>query len=295
MTPENIKNSSLRFTPVTLSMMDRVEAIRAASGSTMYVYTFASLFAWQEDEGYGICISDDAFLVKHGVRGDNAYMFPCGTESGKKRFIDELLSDGPAILTYVNDEDKRFLESVYPGRFEFTDCRDDYPYLYDKEEQIALAGKDFKNLRHQINIGRAAAGTWSVEPMSDGNAERALMINRRWADARSAGDPADVSAAETALRNFSRLKMWGVLFSADGEDVAYAAGAFVTRQIFDISFCKVLDKRCDCFIKREFYRALPDQVKTVDSEEDMGLEGLRTHKLLRRPKELVRVWKGISR
>ena len=86
-----------------------------------------------------------------------------------------------------------------------------------------------------------------------------------------------------------------MLFRADGEDVAYVAGVFVTPQIFDISFCKVLDKECDCFIKWALYCALPADVKTVDSEEDMGLEGLRTHKLLRRPKELVRIWKGKAR
>ena len=41
-------------------------------------------------------------------------------------------------------------------------------------------------------------------------------------------------------------------------------------------------------------RALPPEVKTVDSEDDMGLIGLRKHKLLRKPKDLTRVWKGSS-
>ena len=258
----------------------------------MYVYTFASLFVWQEHEGYEIYISDDAFLVRHGVRGENAYLFPCGTESGKKRLIDLLLSDGSAVFTFVTDEDKLFLESRYPGVFRFTACRDDYPYLYDKEEQIALPGKDFKNLRHQVNIGRSFSQSWSSEPLTDGNVERALQINREWTADRSDGDLADTAAAEKALRNFSRLGLWGVLFTADGRDVAYVAGIFITPEIFDVAFCKVLDRSCDCYIKRELYRLLPSEVKTVDSEEDMGLEGLRTHKLLRRPKELVRVWKG---
>ena len=70
------------------------------------------------------------------------------------------------------------------------------------------------------------------------------------------------------------------------------AGCFITPEIFDISFCKVLDNRCDCFVKWALYRALPPAVTTVDSEDDMGIAGLRTHKLLRKPKELTRVWKG---
>ncbi len=284
----------MEFTPIALPQMERMEAIRARSGSTLYTYAFASLFAWQEHEKYGVYLDEDAFLIRHGARGENAYLFPCGTESGKKRLIDALLSEGLPVFSSVTDPDRRFLESAYPGRFGFIPCRDDFPYLYDKNEQIALPGKDFKSLRHQVNLGRAVANEWITEPMRAGNVEKALLINRRWADARSLGDLADTAAAETALRHFSDLRLWGVLFRADGEYVAYVAGIFVTPGIFDVSFCKVLDKRCDCFIKWALYRALPEEVTTVDSEEDMGLSGLRTHKLLRRPKELVRIWKGTA-
>lgn len=295
MTSDIISPSSLQFTPITLPQMERIEAIRVRSGSTLYVYAFASLYVWQKDEQYSIYITDDAFLVKHGARGENVYMFPCGSESGKKRLIDALMLRGAPSFSYVSDDDKLFLESTYPGAFSFTACRDDFPYLYDKDEQIALPGKDFKSLRHQVNLGRSVAREWTSELLNDGNVDRALKINRKWADGRSAGDLADTAVAETALRCFSALRMWGVLFRADGEDVAYVAGIFVTPEIFDVSFCKVLDKQCDCFIKWALYCALPHGVKTVDSEEDMGLAGLRTHKLLRRPKELVRIWKGNPR
>lgn len=286
------KPLSLQFTPITLPQIDLTESIRAASGCSLYVYTFASLFAWQMSERYSICVTDGAFLVKYGARGENAYLFPCGTETGKKRLIDALLLQESPDFYYVSDDDKSFLEREYPGRFFFTACRDDYPYLYDKDAQIALSGKDYKSLRHKVNLGRDAARSWSTEPLTADNIERALSINRKWADARSAGDLADTAAAETALSEFSSLRLWGMLFQADGEDVAYVAGTFITPGIFDICFCKVLDNRCDCFIKWALYRSLPPEVETVDSEEDMGLAGLRTHKLLRRPKELVRVWKG---
>ena len=282
----------LSFTPVSLSHKERAEAIRCASGSTLYVYTFASLFAWQTTELYEICFCGNAFLVKNGASGDEAYLFPCGDREGKIKLIDSLLLREKPVFYSVTDEDKRFLEHTYPGRFVFEDCRDEYPYLYDKAEQIALAGKEFKSLRHQVHLGRAVAGEWSTEPLTGGNIERALSLTQRWAEERDSYDLADTAAAETALRHFNELSLWGLLFQADGKDIAFAAGAFITPEIYDIAFCKVLDKRCDCFIKWALYRALPTEVKTVDSEDDMGVAGLRTHKLLRRPKELTRVWKG---
>ena len=273
--------------------MDRVEAIRAVSGSTLYVYTFASLFVWQEAERYSICISSDAFVVRHGVRGDDVYMFPCGSASGKKRLIDALMEGGSPSFSYVTDEDKAFLENEYPGKFSFVDCRDDYPYLYNRDDQIALKGKNYKTLRNHVHSGLASAGEWTCELLTPDNVPRAIDITREWAKARTDGDLGDAEPAEAALRHFEALKLWGVLFKADGVDAAYIAGIFVTPEIFDTSFCKVLDKRRDSFIKWELFRHLPPEVKTVDSEEDMGLEGLRTHKLMRQPKELIRIWKGI--
>ena len=284
--------SSPVFTAVTFAQMEQLEAIRTASGSSLYVYTFPSLFSWQSDEKYGICLTDDAFLVKYGARGENAYLFPCGTESGKRTFVDLLLQRERPVFYYTTDNDKAFLEKSYPGVFAFEECRDDFPYLYDKESQIALAGRENKSLRHKVNIGRAAAQTWSSERLTEQNVNRAININRKWADIFSDGGPADTAAAETALCRFSDLHLWGMLFIADGEDMAYVAGTFITPDIFDICFCKVLDKRCDCYIKWALYKALPAEIKTVDSEEDMGLEGLRIHKMQRRPKELLRVWKG---
>ena len=292
MTPDESSSLPLEFVPVSLSLRGQVEAIRVACGSTLYVYTFVSLYSWREYERYEICLRDDAFLVKDGLGGDNEYLFPCGGEKGKRELIGALLRREAPVFYSVTDGDRRFLESAYPGRFRFEDCRDEYPYLYDKDGQIAMAGKEYKNLRHQVNLGRGAARTWSFEPLTEGNVGRALALNRRWEESRRGAGPTDAAAVEAALRHFSRLSMWGLLFQADGKDAAYAAGCFITPEIFDICFCKVLDPRCDCFIKWVLYRALPPEVKTVDSEDDMGIAGLRTHKLLRRPKELTRVWKG---
>lgn len=290
--PYRSETPSLLFTPISISQRKKVEAIRSASGSTLYVYTFTSLFSWREFEQYEICFGDDAFLVKNGAAGENAYLFPCGSPEGKKALIDALLPHRKPVFYSVTDEDRRFLENTYPGRFTFEDCRDEYSYLYDKDEQIAMQGKEFKNLRHQVNLGRASAQKWSFEPLTEGNIARALVLNRRWEEGRSSTDPTDMTAVETALRHFSRLSLWGLLFQADGKDTAYVAGCFISPKIFDISFCKVLNPQCDCFIKWALYRALPPEVKIVDSEDDMGIIGLRTHKLLRRPKVLVRVWKG---
>ncbi|MCR5206998.1 MAG: phosphatidylglycerol lysyltransferase domain-containing protein [Eubacterium sp.] len=282
----------LTFLPLSLSQKEKIESIRIASGNNQYVYTFASLFVWKTDEKYEVCLSDDAFIIKNGIEGDNDYLFPCGSNTGKKALIDALIKNGIPVFHSVTDEDKLFLEAEYPDLFVFEECRDDFVYLYDKKEQIELRGTAYKRLRHKINRGRDSAAEWLIEPITADNVERAMKINKRWAESLGNEGPADIIPAETALNYFSELSMWGLLFSADGQDVAYVTGAFITPEIFDLSFCKVLDKRCGFFVKWAMYRELPQSVITVDSEEDLGIEGLRSHKLQRQPKELRRIWKG---
>jgi len=282
----------LKFEPVSLLHKERIEKIRNTWGNTLYVFTFASLFAWQADEQYDICFFGNAFIVKNGAVGENAYLFPCGDDSDKKVLIDTLLEYEKPDFYSLTDEDKRFLENEYPNRFVFDEYRDEFIYLYDRKEQVELKGKTFKSLRNHINSGRSKAEIWTVEELSEANMERALEINRKWAEARSDYGLADTVAAGRALEHFSQLNMWGLLFNADGEDSAYIAGSFITPEIFDLCFCKVLNKGCDYFVRWSLCKALPKEVKTIDCEEDLGIEGLRTNKLSRQPKELIRIWKG---
>lgn len=282
----------LIFEPITLTQKEKVEAIRRQCGNTIYIYTFASLYAWQEDEQYEICFCGDAFLVKNGAEGENAYLFPCGSDSGKRKLIDTLLSYEKPIFVSMTQEDKAFLEEKYPHLFDFTECRNEFIYIYDKEAQVELKGKAFKRVRHQINSGRSAAKEWKTEVLTNANAQRALAINQKWAEMNNLNTLADTEAARCALEYFSQLSMWGLIFKADGKDTAYIAGSFITPEIFDLSFCKVLDKGCDFFVRWAFYSALPQEVTTIDSEEDLGIEGLRINKLSRQPKELIHIWKG---
>ena len=281
---------TLEFEPITLAHRERVEAIRNACGNSLYVYTFTSLFSWQAKEEYSICFHGNAFLIKNGAQGQNAYLFPCGEREDQKAFIDALLSGGTPDFYSITDDDKRFLEKEYAQQFAFTECRDEFEYLYDRATQVALKGNSFKRLRHRIHSGSSEA-EWATEALTPEKIERALAINEKWAKLNHTG-LADTAAARLALENFSELSLWGLLLTADGEDAAYVAGSFVTPEMFDLCFCKVLHKSCDFFVRWTAYAALPEEVKTINCEDDLGLEGLRMNKLSRHPNELVRVWKG---
>ena len=282
----------LEFEAISLAHKERVESLRIAYGNTLYMYTFTSLFIWQEYEQYEIYLADGAFIIKNGAEGENAYLFPCGSEEGKKRIIDSLLKYEKPVFVSMTNDDKDFLEKAYPQKFSFKECRDEFIYLYDKDEQIELKGKDFKKLRHHINLGRLFAEEWTTEPITENNIGRVYAINEQWEAMKGILSVTDTNASRKAFDNLSELSMSGLIFQADGKDTAYIAGSFITPEIFDLSFCKVLGERCDFFVRWAFYKSLPEETKIIDSEEDLGIEGLRINKLSRHPKELIHIWKG---
>lgn len=287
---EVLSIDALTFEKLTLPDKDRLEKIRGISGNSVYTYTFPTLFSWQEEEDYSVCFSDSAFLVKNGARGANAYLAPCGTEDGVCSMMNALFESGSFELSFVSDTDKALLENRFPGRIRFEECRNDFPYLYDRLAQVELAGKQYKKLRHKINHGKDSYN-WEIEEISESNFRSAIEINRVWQSATDT-QTTDCPAADRALENFRALDMCGFLFRADGKDAGYVLGSFINSSTFDINFCKMLIPETDCYIKWETYRLLPDSVTTVDCEEDMGLEGLRLHKMQRLPKKLETMWKG---
>ncbi len=192
----------LIFEPISLSLKDRVESVRREFGNTLYVYTFASLYAWQEDEQYEICFCKDAFLVKNGAEGENAFLFPCGSESGKKELLDALLQYKTLDFYCLTDEDKAFLEKEYPDRFEFTESRNEFIYLFDRDAQLALEGKEYKKQRHQINIGKASAKEWKTERLTEANVERAIKINQAWAERSTFLGGVSTSSVSASARFF---------------------------------------------------------------------------------------------
>ena len=92
------------------------------------------------------------------------------------------------------------------------------------------------------------------------------------------------AALYKALENFQYLDMEGFALFVNGQPVAMTLGSFLTEQTFDVQFEKALDGYDGAYtmINNAFARYLREKypnLKWLDREEDMGLEGLRKAKL----------------
>ena len=118
-----------------------------------------------------------------------------------------------------------------------------------------------------------------------------------WYAERMAQDPTsdfhmEQTAIKKALEKRKELAMEGLLLVSDGNILAMTMGSRLSETTFDVHFEQALDRVDGAYpaINQAFARYLRDkypQIRWLDREEDMGLEGLRKAKLSYCPDHMV--------
>jgi hypothetical protein len=101
------------------------------------------------------------------------------------------------------------------------------------------------------------------------------------------------AAIDRALQHYRELELEALLLRAEGRVLAFTAGTRLSRDTFDVHFEKAFTDVQGVYaaINREFaqyIRAKYPDVRYLDREEDMGIEGLRRAKQSYHPIRLIR-------
>ncbi len=283
--------SMVEFEPISIGHRNNIENIRKKQNHLLSSHAFSSVFLWRNKMKLGISLNDRLFCIKREDLS-NHYFFPCGDEEDKKELISRLMAQGNVVFQYIREEDKMFLEQHFPGKFEFCAARDDWEYIYDRQEQVKMEGGSFKHLRAKVHKGENAHN-WEIIRLSRDTMSSAAVIAHRWNDeVKHNGESADISATMSAFENFDVLNLTGVILVGDGVPLAFAIGSEISSDTFDLHISKTLESDIDYYLKWELYKQLPDKIKYINREEDLGLEGIRIHKTDMKPIRFNELWKG---
>ena len=175
-------------------------------------------------------------------------------------------------------------------------------YLLTKEGTTVstfadLAGKKYHSKRNHIKRFYDAFPDAHVEPISDSNRERAINMVRDWYKARLEADPngdyfMEQAAIEKAFRDYDALDLYGLILIGGDEVLALTMGSKLSHDTVDVHFEKARPDVQGAYaaINNEFAKYIRDtlpEVKFLDREEDMGLEGLRKAKRSYYPHHMV--------
>ena len=146
-------------------------------------YAFSCMYLWSDYFGELGRVGDH--LTQHASwRGREVYLYPAGA-GDIKGAIEAIRADaaergGPLRLRSLTKDKKEELEALYPGKFEFTACRNSYDYIYTVEELSELHGKKLQSKRNHCNRFEDEFPDWFTAPITDDNLPQCHEMLRVW-------------------------------------------------------------------------------------------------------------------
>ena len=267
-------------------------------------YSFANHYLWGRQEMAFLrgCVAYFSHFY-----GRTVYPYPIG-DGDKRAVLEAIIADSrergiPCRISGITEADREELERWFPGKFRIRPARDFFDYVYSIDALADLKGKKLQKKRNHFNRFRANHPDYRVEPITRENIPLAQNMVNSWYQARQKSDPdgdylLESLAIAKAFRHFEELGMEGLLLLDGDEVLAMTMGSRLSRDTFDIHFEKAREDADGAYpaINCEFARYLrlkyPD-VKFLNREDDMGLEGLRKAKLSYYPDHMVEKYKAL--
>lgn len=260
-------------------------------------YSFANLYLWgrQTMAEIGGCL---VFFSQFNRR--SVYPFPIGN-GDKRAAIDALICDAaergiPCRITGITEADRQWLEETYPETFRVHSDRDSHDYVYNIDDLADTAGKKYHKKRGHLRKFEESYPDYALVQLYEGNVTEAEELLDRWYASREDEDfMMERHAIKKAISDREALGLEILLLYAGGRVCALTAASRMSGDTFDVHFEKALAEFDGAYamINREtarYIRSKYPDVKLLNREEDMGLEGLRKAKKSYFPHHMVEKW-----
>lgn len=288
----------INFQRLDLNNRARYEQLLRSCGERGCEYSFVNLFLWGRQQA---AFAGDRLLLFSQFDRRSVYPFPLGP-GPLNPVIDAIIHDAekrgvPCCITSMTQSDCDELEQLYPGQFRFYTDRDGFDYVYAIDDLADLKGRSYQKKRNHIHRFEQAHPDYRVVPLEQHNLMEVYQMLARWYADRMDADPhADFHLEQLAMQRaftfYTPLGLEGLVLM-DGEEIlAFTMGSRLNEDTFDIHFEKALDIADGAYptINREFARYLRakyPEVRWLNREDDLGLEGLRKAKLSYYPNRMI--------
>ncbi len=252
-------------------------------------FTFANLYLFRATHNYRLSMLEGHLLLITGMDGKQPFfMLPFGFPEAP--LLAELFASFKTMKC-VSASQVPLLSSL---GYALNEDRDNFDYLYKRQDLAELAGRKFHKKRNLIKAF-VNNNTYEGRPLLETHKADVLDILEKWRSNRE--DPGDYAAAKEGLEKAEELQLCGALYYVEGEPVAYSLGEeLACGTSFVIHFEKAVDeyKGLWQFVNQAFASILPEQYETVNREQDLGSEGLRKAKLSYKPVDFVKKFKATA-
>lgn len=286
------------FKPVTFKDKALYESYLTDIDDRGCELTFANLCFWGQQN---IAVVHDHIVLFSHFGDLTIYPYPIG-EGDKRPVLDAIIRDAEergieCIISSLNEEAKRTLETYYPHMFTYYFDPSSYDYVYSIDDLADLKGRKYQKKRNHHNRFCQTYPDHTVVPITEANISELKKMVDRWYEEKAAKG-ADESyemekaAIAKAFDGYSQLGLEGLVILNGGKVLALTLGSRMSKDTFDVHFEKARSDADGAYtaINREFARYIRSkypEIRYLDREEDMGLEGLRKSKQSYHPHHMI--------
>lgn len=270
-------------------------------------FSFTNLFIWSEFYNYLYLEYDNHLLIysreyfkrwKKSISGSEDTIFflpPIGPNPVKiileifKNLGDVEFHRVPEpLITNIKEESD--FEAL---NIEILEDRNNWDYVYQKEDLITLPGNKFRQKRRWLNKFLEQFN-YKFYRITEDLVDKTLKLQLEWCDANECQSNEDLAeeqkAIKRALKNYEELGFCGGILFVDGKCVAYTLGEMLNDKTLVIHIEKAHVEYEGSYqaINNLFLREFGKGATYVNREQDMGLSGLRRAKESYKPITMIK-------
>lgn len=255
--------------------------------------TFINLFMWQSCYNNMIAVENDTLFIKSGSGENQSFALPIGGDikSGVEK-IKEYCNEKPVFWLQDSERFEEF-KAIYGNEYTLEEIRENFDYIYLRENLATLQGKKFHSKRNHIN-SFSKKYQWRYESVNRTNIDAVKLCAEKWykekQDKMDRHMICEKNGLEIILNNFEKLNIKAGAIFVENDVVAFTIGSPISSEIYNIHTEKALADFSEGYtvINREFAKNELGEYKYINREDDIGLEGLRKAKLSYYPDILLK-------
>jgi len=255
--------------------------------------TFTNLFVWSDYRKIKYSLYDGGLIIFAELEEVSYFFPPIGYENLNDVFKKILEYKINNMNMKMNRVPENYINSLNKNQFNIVEDRDNFDYIYSRDELIQLKGKKFSSKR---NFVTNFFENYEFEYLkyTDKYYDGCLSLAKEWLTIHniSPAREAEFNAIIKLLDNYSHFSnIKGAVLVVDGKIVAFSFGEKLNNDTFVIHFEKgntdyvgIYQTINKLFIENEVDKSF----LYINREQDLGIEGIRKAKESYNPIYLVK-------
>ncbi|MGP1544074.1 MAG: DUF2156 domain-containing protein [Candidatus Fimenecus sp.] len=281
-------NNQLTFKKITVDDKNIITPYLKIDGKISCESCFGTLFMWGPIFDIAYCEYDELLLIKGKYENLPFFYFPYGIKD-KKRAINVLIkycNENKITLKFLglSETDKNLLNKNFSDKFEITETRNSFDYIYKREKLAELSGRKLHSKRNHIAFFEKN-NNFRFKELTVDKIPSITAFTEKWETENNSKDQCGLSkefeAIMRALKNFEELSLCGLVLYVDDKIAGYSFGEFLNSNVFVTHVEKARTDLRGAYqiINRQLANCMPKEVEYINREDDTGSEGLRKSKL----------------